>query len=82
MIRKALVLVAAGALVLLLSGCQSMDGVGKAVQGMGQDLCRLSNHRVVVYKQADQNPLYYSEIGGERAYFRRVNDQYVRVAVR
>ena len=70
------------AMVLSICGCQTVDGVGQAFQGMGRDICWLSRQRMAVsFYNIDEDPLYYSEVGGQRAYFRKVDGQYVQVAM-
>ena len=69
-------------MLISLCGCQTVDGVGQAVQGMGRDICWLGRQRVsVTFQDYAEEPLYYSEIGGQRAYFRKVDGQYVQIAM-
>ena len=71
-------------LVMLLTticGCQTIGGVGMAFKGMGEDLQWLGQQRVSVHSEAQsqQDVLYYSEVGGEKAYFKKIGEQYVQV---
>ncbi|HEV56045.1 MAG TPA: hypothetical protein ENN87_00925 [Phycisphaerales bacterium] len=82
MAARILLVIAVVMMLVSLCGCQTVDGVGHAVQGMGRDICWLGQQRVsVTFHHAEQEPLYYSEIGGQTAYFRKVDGQYVQVAM-
>ena len=63
-----------------ICGCSMVDGVGQAVQGLGRDICWLSKQRVSITDSDSE--IYVSEVGGEKAYFQKVDGQYVRVAMR
>ena len=66
-------------LLTTLCGCQTIGGVGMAFKGMGEDLQWLGQQRVHVYHEGQQDVLYYSEVGGEKAYFKKIGEQYVQV---
>ncbi|MBN1816027.1 MAG: hypothetical protein JW828_01615 [Sedimentisphaerales bacterium] len=78
--RRAVFMIVLCALAVSLCGCQTVDGVGQAVQGIGRDICWLSKQRMSFYS-AEEDPLYYSEIGGRRVYYRKVDGEYVTVAM-
>ncbi len=80
MLKKMLLVSIILIIMLSLFGCQTFDGVGRAVQGMGRDISWLSKQRMAYYNSEDQ--IYYSEIGGEKAYYQKVDDSYVRLAMR
>jgi len=84
MAARIVIVIAVVMVLVSLCGCQTVQGVGQAVQGMGRDICWLGQQRVGVtfyHVESDQEPLYYSEIGDRRAYFRKVDGQYVQVAM-
>lgn len=70
---------------VFITGCQTVEGIGLAVQGLGKDISWMSKQRVIIYsvdetQQSEQ--LYYSQIGGKKALFRKVGDQYELVALK
>lgn len=79
MVFRILILCIIVMLLTTLCGCQTIGGVGMAFKGMGEDLQWLGQQRVHVYHEGQQDVLYYSEVGGEKAYFKKIGEQYVQV---
>ena len=79
MIRKGLHAILLLAMAALLCSCSTMNGMGTAVQGFGRDLSWVAKQRVSI---TTAEPTYYSEIGGDRIHFKKVDDRFVRVAMR
>ncbi len=78
MIRKCLQAILLMAMTLVLTSCSTVNGVGSAFQGFGRDISWVAKQRVSV---TTAEPTYYSEIGGDRIYFKKVDDRFVRVAM-
>jgi predicted small secreted protein len=78
MIRKSVMILILAAMMICLTACQTMNGMGSAVQGFGRDISWVAKQRIAVYST---EPTYYSEIGGDRIYFKKIDDRYVRVAM-
>lgn len=79
MIRKGLQAILFLAMAMVLTSCSTVNGVGTAVQGFGRDISWVAKQRVTI---TTAEPTYYSEIGGDRIYFKKVDDRFVRVAMR
>ena len=90
-------------ILMLCGGCNSINGIGLAVQGLGSDVRELGMNISWLGQQrvdrslgryigdnlgSDQSGghddvLYYSEVGGEKAYYRMLEDgQFTRVALK
>ena len=78
MVRKGLQLILLLGMAMVLCSCSSVNGVGSAVQGFGRDISWVAKQRMAI---TTAEPTYYSEIGGDRIYFKKVDDRFVRVAM-
>lgn len=78
MVRKGLQLILLLTIAMVLCSCQTMNGMGSAVQGFGRDISWVAKQRVSI---TTAEPTYYSEIGGDRIYLKKVDDRFVRVAM-
>ncbi len=78
MIRKALNAILLLVMATILCSCSTMNGMGSAVQGFGRDISWVAKQRVSI---TTAEPTYYSEIGGDKIYFKKVDDRFVRVAM-
>lgn len=78
MVRKGLQLIVLLAMAMVLCSCSSVNGVGSAFQGFGRDISWVAKQRVSI---TTAEPTYYSEIGGDRIHFKKVDDRFVRVAM-
>lgn len=78
MIRKVLHAILLLVMTAVLCSCSTMNGMGTAVQGFGRDISWVAKQRVSI---STAEPKYYSEIGGDRIYFKKVDDRFVRVAM-